>query len=70
MMKANVGGIDKVLRIVVGVLLLSLIFLVEGPARWWGLVGLVLLGTGLLGFCPLYALFGLSTCPLKKKGAA
>lgn len=69
-MKANVGGVDKVLRIVVGVLLLSLIFLVEGPARWWGLVGLVPLGTGLLGFCPLYAVFGLTTCPLTKKGAA
>jgi hypothetical protein len=70
MMKANVGGIDKVLRIVVGVVLLSLVFLIEGAARWWGLVGLIPLGTGVFGFCPLYALFGLSTCPLEKKGAA
>lgn len=69
-MKANVGGIDKVLRIVVGVVLLSLIFLVEGAARWWGLLGLIPLGTGVFGLCPLYALFGLSTCPLEKKGAA
>jgi hypothetical protein len=68
-MKANVGGIDKVLRIVVGLALLSIIFLVEGPARWWGLVGIVPLGTGLINFCPLYSIFGLSTCPTEKKGA-
>ena len=69
-MKVNVGGIDKALRIIVGIGLLSLIFLVEGPAKWWGLIGLIPLGTGLFSFCPLYALFGLSTCPLEKKGAA
>jgi len=68
-MKANVGGIDKALRIIVGIGLLSLLFLVEGPAKWWGLIGLVPLGTGLLNFCPLYALFGLSTCSPQKKGA-
>lgn len=68
-MKANVGGIDKVLRIVVGLGLLSIIFLVEGPARWWGLVGIIPLGTGLINFCPLYSVFGLSTCATEKKGA-
>ena len=68
-MKANVGGIDKVLRIVVGLALLSIIFLVEGPGRWWGLVGIVPLGTGLINFCPLYAIFGFNTCPLERKGA-
>ena len=68
-MKANVGGIDKALRIIVGIGLLSLLFLVEGPAKWWGLIGLVPLGTGLLNFCPLYRLFGLSTCSPQKKGA-
>ena len=68
-MKANVGGIDKALRIIVGIGLLSLLFLVAGPAKWWGLVGLVPLGTGLFGFCPLYGLFGLSTCSPQKKGA-
>ena len=69
-MKVNIGGIDKALRIIVGIGLLSLIFLVEGPAKWWGLIGLIPLGTGLFSFCPLYALFGLSTVPLGKKGAA
>jgi len=62
-MKVNVGGIDKVLRILVGIALLSLLFLVEGPAKWWGLVGLIPLGTGLFNFCPIYSLFGISTSP-------
>jgi hypothetical protein len=68
-MKANVGGIDKVVRIVAGLALLSLVFILEGSARWWGLVGLVPLATGLFGYCPAYSLFGLSTCPMKRKPA-
>ena len=68
-MKANVGGVDKVLRIVVGLGLLSLILILEGNARWWGLVGLIPLLTGLVNFCPLYTLFGFSTCPVKDKAA-
>jgi len=65
-MKANVGGIDKVLRIVVGLGVLSLVFLLEGSARWWGLVGLVPLLTGFIGWCPAYTLIGVSTCPAKQ----
>jgi hypothetical protein len=61
-MKQNVGGIDKVLRIVVGLALLSLLFLGEGSTKWLGLIGLVPLGTALMGWCPLYSLIGLSTC--------
>ena len=68
-MKANVGGIDKVVRIIVGLGLLSLIFIAEGAARWWGLVGLVPLGTALAGYCPLYAILGLSTCPMQHRSA-
>lgn len=68
-MKANIGGIDKVLRIVVGLALLSIIFLVEGPGRWWGLVGIVPLGTGLINFCPLYAIFGFNTCSMARRSA-
>lgn len=64
-MTRNVGGIDRVARIVVGLLLLSLVFVVEGNARWWGLVGLVPLLTGLMSTCPLYSIFGFNTCPLK-----
>lgn len=68
-MKANVGGVDRVLRIVVGLALLSLVVLLEGSARWWGLVGLVPLVTGLARWCPAYLLFGLNTCPLHRKTA-
>lgn len=59
----NVGGIDKTLRIVVGLILISLVFL--GPQTLWGWVGLVPLVTGLFGFCPLYKIFGLNSCPIK-----
>jgi hypothetical protein len=65
-MKTNVGGIDKVLRIVAGLALLSLIFIIDGSARWWGLVGIVPLLTGTLGWCPAYTLVGLNTCPAKQ----
>ena len=68
-MKANVGGIDRVLRILVGVGLLALVFVLEGDARWWGLIGVLPLFTGLFRFCPAYSLFGLSTCPLERKNA-
>lgn len=68
-MKSNVGGVDKILRIVVGLGLLSLVLILEGPARWWGLVGLVPLLTGVVNFCPLYALIGVSTCAVKDKSA-
>ncbi|MBS2028123.1 MAG: DUF2892 domain-containing protein [Deltaproteobacteria bacterium] len=53
---------DRVARVVLGMVLLALI--VVGPKSWWGLVGLVPLATGLFGFCPLYRLFGFSTCNL------
>jgi len=68
-MKSNVGGIDKVIRIVVGLAILSLVFILEGNARWWGLIGIVPLATGLFNFCPAYAIFGLSTCAPEKKSA-
>ena len=60
-MKANVGGIDRAMRIVLGLVLLSLV--VVGPKTLWGLVGLVPLATGLMRFCPFYPLLGISTCP-------
>lgn len=64
-MTRNVGSIDRILRIIAGLALLSLLVLLEGNARWWGLIGLVPLLTGLFSACPLYSVFGLSTCPLK-----
>ncbi len=61
-MKTNVGSLDRAVRVVVGLGLLSLLFLLEGQIRFVGLVGLVPLLTATLGFCPLYTLLGLSTC--------
>lgn len=63
-MKANEGTIDRVIRVVVGLALLSVV--VVGPKSLFGLIGLIPLLTGLIGFCPLYKLFGLNTCPLEK----
>lgn len=61
-MTANVGTIDRVLRVLVGLGLLSLLVLLDGNARWLGLVGLVPLLTAGLRFCPLYTLLGVRTC--------
>jgi hypothetical protein len=64
-MKSNVGGLDRIARIVVGVVLIALA--VTNVIGWWGWLGLIPLITGLVGFCPLYPMLGLSTCPLKKR---
>lgn len=61
-MRANVGNIDRTIRIILGLILLSLFFLLEGPARWWGLLGIVVLATALTRFCPAYAILGTDTC--------
>lgn len=68
-MKRNVGPTDTALRIVVGVILLAAIAFVEGPLRWLGLIGVVPLLTGILGYCPLYALLGCATCQMEKKAS-
>ncbi len=62
-MNANVGGIDRILRIVVGLALVAWAIM-GGPV--WAWIGIVPLGTGLFGFCPLYPLLGMNTCPIKK----
>jgi hypothetical protein len=61
-MQQNIGKIDKIVRVVVGLGLLSLLFILEGDARWLGLIGLVPLGTAAVGFCPLYCPLKLNTC--------
>jgi hypothetical protein len=65
-MKANVGGIDRTLRIAVGIALLLAVVFVDGPLRWWGLAGILPLLTGLFRFCPAYLPFGASTCDTVK----
>jgi hypothetical protein len=67
-MKPNVGTIDRTIRIVVGIGLLSLVFALDGAARWWGLVGLVPLVTGFTGWCPAYIPFGIDTRGSKVEG--
>ena len=63
-LKQNVGTADRAIRVVLGVALLALVFV--GPRTPWGLVGLIPLTTALLGRCPLYALLGISTCPVRR----
>jgi hypothetical protein len=65
-MNANVGGIDRTLRMVAGLAILSLFFILEGNARYWGLVGIVPLLTGFFRFCPVYPMLGINTCSMKK----
>ena len=60
-MKTNVGTADRVIRILAGLVLLSLVLVLESNLRWWGLVGLPPLATGLLGWCALYKPFGIDT---------
>lgn len=62
-MPNNVGGFDRILRIVVGLVLIALVFV--GPHWPWGWVGLVPLLTGLIGWCPAYSLLGVNTCATK-----
>lgn len=60
-MKANVGGVDRILRVVVGLGVISLVFV--GPQTPWGWLGVIPLVTGLFRFCPFYTLLGLNSCP-------
>ena len=62
-MKLNVGGMDRILRIVVGLVLIALA--ATGTVGWWGWLGIIPLLTGVVRFCPLYPLVGINTCPLK-----
>lgn len=63
-MKLNVGGFDRILRIIVGLVLIGLA--VTGTVGWWGYIGIVPLVTGLFRFCPAYGLLGMNTCPVKR----
>ena len=64
-MKTNEGGIDRMVRIVAGLVLLGLMAM--GTIGWWGWLGVVPLVTGLIGWCPAYTLLGMNTCPMKSR---
>lgn len=65
-MEKNVGGIDRTVRIIAGLVILSLFFVLDENVKWWALVGAVPLLTGLIGWCPAYLPFGLRTCKMRK----
>ena len=64
-MKINEGGIDRGVRVVAGLALLGL--MATGHIGVWGWLGVVPLATGLIGWCPLYTVLGVNTCPMKSK---
>lgn len=65
-MPRNIGGLDRIIRIIAGLVLIALAL--TGTIGPWGWIGLVPLLTGIVGTCPAYKLFGLNTCPLKGQG--
>lgn len=63
-MKTNVGTLDRIARVVLGLVLIALTL--TGTIGVWGWIGVVLVATAAIGFCPAYTLLGVSTCPMKK----
>jgi len=63
-MTINEGTVDRIVRVIAGLAILSLAFI--GPKTAWGYVGLIPIATGLVGYCPAYSLLGINTCPAKK----
>ena len=66
-MKSNVGTVDRILRVIVGIVLISLVFV--GPKTAWGWIGVIPLATAFIGFCPAYRLVGIRTTANKSKQA-
>lgn len=62
-MKANMGSVDRIIRVILGLAILALGLIFHS---WWGLVGIIPILTGLVGWCALYAPFGISTCKTKE----
>ncbi len=68
MLKKNVGAVERILRLAVGVAALVAFFMLpEASYRYWLLIGIIPLATGLLSSCPLYTIFGISTCKVKSE---
>lgn len=64
-MKVNVGGVDRIVRIAAGLILIGLTL--AGQIGVWGWIGVMPLLTGIFRFCPAYTLFGIKTCPMQKQ---
>jgi hypothetical protein len=67
-MPLNVGTVDRVFRVILGLVLLSLVFV--GPQTYWGLIGIIPLATALFGYCPAYSLLGIRTSPRRTEKRA
>ncbi|MDO9371529.1 MAG: DUF2892 domain-containing protein [Gammaproteobacteria bacterium] len=66
-MKANIGDTERVIRVIIGLALLSLLFILKDNASYWGLLGLIPLATAGIRWCPLSALFGINTCAAEQR---
>ncbi len=66
MLKHNIGGVDRWVRVGVGIAALTYFAMSAGPLHWLGLIGIIPLATAAMGTCPLYALLGISTCPVTR----
>lgn len=66
-MKANLSGLDRWIRLIIGIIILSLLVFLHGGLRYLGLIGLIPLVTAAIGYCPLYAIFGIRTGGPAKK---
>lgn len=64
---ANVGTVDRAVRVALGIAFVSLFFIFDSPLRWLGLIGVIALVTALIGYCPLYSLLGISSCSVNAK---
>lgn len=62
-MKENIGDVDKVVRVIAGIAALGAGFYYQS---WWGVIGLILLGSAAIGWCPPYAILGFNTCSAEK----
>lgn len=69
-MRKNIGTAERWLRIIAGLIILSLIYFIDSDWRWIGLIGIVPLATALVGWCPVYALFGISSCKIPANNGA
>jgi len=63
-MKKNVGTADRIVRLILGVVIIGLGLYFKS---WWGVIGIIPLATGLIGYCCLYPLFGINTCKIRKR---